>query len=149
MKFKLFANRPDVYEHRSTTIASARDYSLFLLTCDIRSMSERAELCRLWNWDSALIKSEVFYEDYQLRRAQILFPDLKDDIEVNIDNLDVAEVDRAEANFSKRTGLKLSEPSITYSELGDYLTQLTKSLDLSDVNLQLTKSTSSASETKS
>lgn len=148
MGYKIFSDREEEFELRKASVAGARDYSKFLLKCGTRSMTERAELCRLWNWNTSEIKSEIFYEDYQLRRAQILFPHVKIE-EKNVDEINVAEVDRAEAFFSKSTGLKLQERSITFEELGDYLTLLTKNLDENDVSLQLTKSTSFDDEPKS
>lgn len=116
-------------EHIAPTIDAAEKYARFIIKCAPRTLTERHEVARQFGWPLEEVKDEVFYNEYQQRRARLLFPD------ADIDNtLNVSEVDRAEANFTHLTGLALKEPGISYRSLADSLTQLitlAKKVDLS------------------
>lgn len=122
-------------EHIDPTPANAEAYARFIITAAPRPMSERLEVARQFGWESSEVKDEIFFGDYQARRASLLFPDHKKAIGTG-GALSIPEVDRAEANFTRLTGLALREPSLSLSELGEFLTQL--SLTSSKVGLKVT-----------
>ena len=125
--------------HREPTPASAEDYAKFLIRCATRSMTERVNLANQFGWESDEVKDEIFYMDYQVKRAQILFPDLSAKISKDAKHLIVPEVDRAEVNFTKLIGLAVSEPSLTLSELTSFLTQLSSVSQTVDLTLTDTR----------
>ena len=113
-----------MFEVAKPSIRNAREYAKLIIKCAPRMMQERLAVASQYGWDAKEVKDEVFFEEYQKLRACILFPHNKKDIERNIDNLNVSEVDKAEVFFTKATGLALKEPSLSLTELGDFLTQL-------------------------
>ena len=87
-------------------------------------MSERLELATQYGWDTNEVKDEIFFDEYQKRRAGVLFPHHINEITQNTDFLNVSEVDKAEGFFTKATGIALRPPSVSLSELGSFLTAL-------------------------
>lgn len=117
------------------TIQSAEVYARFIVKCAPRQINERLGLARQFGWDAEEVKDEIFYAQYQKERAKILFPNYVDAINAGSGSLDVSEVDQAEANFTKLTGIALSEPSISLNELEQLLAQLISTSSMVDINL--------------
>lgn len=124
--------------HREPTVESAEAYARFILKCATRQLSERHEVAKQFGWPIEEVEDKIFYSDYQKERALILFPSLAKEIKASPTMLIVPEVDRAEANFTKLTGIALNEQSISLNELGNLLTLLTSTE--SKVDLSLTDS---------
>lgn len=147
--YQVFTNKEDRYDMTGPSVGAAKAYSEVFVKSAMRTMTERVELAAKWKWDASKCKNEIGFEEHNRQRTIVLFPELKKELNDDTLFINVAEVDRAEENFSKLTGLAFREPSVTLSDLGDYLTQLTRNLEQKDDDLVLTTSTLSPSETQS
>ncbi len=121
--------------HREPTVASAEAYAKFIIKCAVRPMSERLEVARQFGWDAKEVKDEIFFAQYQEERTKILFPDFEKEIEKGANKLFIPEVDRAEVNFTRLTGIALNEPSLSLSNVERLLTKLISTASKVDLSL--------------
>ena len=127
-KYHLFPEKEQRYTSMSPIIKNAIGYAERYMKWAPVEVSQRAEVARLFGWivegEESPIKDEVKYLEYQTERACLLFPDAEQEIRENIVNLNVAEVDRAEANFSKDCQIPFVKPVDSLSLLANSLTEI-------------------------
>lgn len=140
MSYKIFTDTDETFELIKPSIQAATTYVKSFVKWAPVSFTKRSQVAQLFGI-VAEVTDEVLYLDYQKQRAKLLFPSQAKEIDKRLDFLNVAEVDRAEINFSDATQLPLREPETQFGELQDFLQDLTSAMEKIDSNLTITRST--------
>lgn len=108
---------------RPATIGAAREYARFLIRCAPVSAVDRYGIAESYGWPAEDVSDDIKYEEYQRQRAAILFPDAAKDIAKRFDAVNVEEVAKAEANFTRASGIQVRAPAVSFDDLSAFLTQ--------------------------
>lgn len=106
------------------TIRNAREYSRLLVRATVTSQIDKQRLCDQWGWDPKELAEEtpVAFEDYQRARCRLLFGEgISQVMEKHFDDLDNDEVERAHANFTRRSTIAVRLPQPSLNELAGVL----------------------------
>lgn len=121
--YQLFSDSETRYERRPATIGAAREYARFLVQAAPVSAVDRYGIAESYGWDSSDVSDAIKYEEYQRRRAALLFPDAAREIAARFDAVNVEEVAKAEANFTRACGIQVRAPAVSFDDLSAFLTQ--------------------------
>lgn len=121
--YRLFTDSETRYERRPATIGAAREYARFLVQAAPVSAVDRYQIAESYGWPAEDVSDAIKYEEFQGRRAQLLFPDAAMEIERRLDAVNVEEVAKAEANFTKACGIQMRVPAVSFDDLSTFLTQ--------------------------
>jgi hypothetical protein len=132
--YRLFVDSDTLYSRIPASIGAAREYARFLIRCVSVPATERYAIASAYGWPSEDVSDDVKHDEYQSRRAVLLFPSAAQEIAKRADAVNVEEVARAEANFTKATGIQLRAPAVSFDDLSTFLTQALSSTSQIQLN---------------
>lgn len=132
--YRLFVDSETLYERRPASIGAAREYARFLVRCASVPATERYGIASAYGWPPEDVSDDVKHDEYQQRRAMLLFPLAAQEIAKRADAVNVEEVAKAETNFTRATGIQLRAPSVSFDDLSSFLTQALSSTSPTQAN---------------
>jgi len=139
-KYQIFTDSDETYSSIKPSIKNVLTYVRRFVKWSPISMTKRSQVALMFGI-SEEVTDEVSYVDYQVERAKLLFPFHVDEIEERKEELNTAEVERAQGNFSDAAQLQLQEPDSQFAELQGFLQDLTSSMEKIDQSLTVTRAT--------
>jgi len=102
------------------TMRNAREYASLLVRSTVVSQVDKQRLCVQWGWDLKQISGQpaVAFEEYQRQRCALLFGEgVGSLMQKHFEDLDNDEVERAHANFTRRSTIAVRLPQPSLNEL--------------------------------
>lgn len=119
-EYKLFGT-DETFEAVKPTIRTRRAFGELAVKASSIRRSEREELARYFGWNADVITDELPAEAYDQARATLLFPGA--DVAAHFDDIDLDELERAQANFIRVGRLPLKGVQPSFLDLTSFLTQ--------------------------